>query len=177
MVICIGEDECCNVSHPYVEWVFDSTAFYHVTPRKELFTSYKAGNFGRVKMGNNSYANIVGIGDVCVETNTGYTLASKNVRHMPDMSLNLISTHILDKEGYVNYFGDGKWRLSNPNLHFSLVDTTFCLLSCLFACHAYHAYLLYTFSYALRIFSFHFLSTGFLSSPLHVHTWSKDAWS
>ena len=67
-------------------------------------------------MGNNSYANIVGIRDVCVETNTGYTLASKNVRHMLDMSLNLISTHILDKEGYVNYFGDGKWRLSRGSL-------------------------------------------------------------
>ena len=43
----------------------------------------------------------------------------------------------------------------NSNLHLSLVDTTFCLLSCLFAflliclcscfsaCHVYHAYLLY----------------------------------
>ena len=40
-----------------------STASYHVTPRKELFTSYKAGNFGRVKMGNDSYVNIMGIGD------------------------------------------------------------------------------------------------------------------
>ena len=43
----------------------------------------------------------------------------------------------------------------NSNLHLSLADTTFCLLSCLFAflliclhscfsaCHVYHAYLLY----------------------------------
>ena len=43
----------------------------------------------------------------------------------------------------------------NPNLHLSLTDTDFCLLSCLFAfllvcshpclyaCHVYHAYLLY----------------------------------
>ena len=57
-------------------------------------------------MGNNSYVNIVGIGDVCVETNTGYTLELKNVRHMPDMHLNMIFTHILVKEGYGNYFGD-----------------------------------------------------------------------
>ena len=45
----------------------------------------------------------------------------------------------------------------DPNLHLSLVDTTFCLLSCLFAlplvflhhcfyaCHAHHDYLLYAF--------------------------------
>ena len=68
------------LSHPYVEWVFDSAFSCHVTPRNELFTSYKAGNFGRVKMGNNSYADIVGIRDFCVETNIGYTLALKNVR-------------------------------------------------------------------------------------------------
>ena len=62
-------------------------------------------------MGNNNYADIVGIGDICVETNTGYTLELKNVRHVPDIRLNMISTHILDKEGYGNYFDDGKWRL------------------------------------------------------------------
>ena len=90
---------------------------------------------------------------------------------------------------------------SDPNLHLSLVDTTFYLLaflfafllvgllSCLFALslacsypcflarHVYYAYLLYTFSYALCISSFHCLSAVFLSLPLHVHTWSEDAWS
>ena len=63
---------------------------------------------------------------------------------------------------------------SDPNLHLSLVDTSFCLLYrffalflvCLlpffFACHAYHSYSFYAFSYALRTFSFHCLSTSFL---------------
>ena len=53
----------------------------------------------------------------------------------------------------------------NPNLHLSFTDTTFCLLSCLFAsslvyllscfftCHAYHAYLLYaSFICSLHLF-------------------------
>ena len=84
MVFSIGDDECHNVSHPYVEWVIDSAASCHVTPRKELFILYKAGDFGRVKMGNNSYADIVGIGDICVETNIGYTLELKNVQHVLD---------------------------------------------------------------------------------------------
>ena len=77
----------------------------------------------------------------------------------------------------------------DPNLHLSLVDTTFCsfsclfvfllvcLLSCFFACHAYHACSLYAFSYALCIFFFHCLSADFLSLPLHVHIWSEDVWS
>ena len=32
-------------------------------------------------------------------------------------------------------------------------------------------------SYALCIFSFNYLSVGFLSLPLHVRMWSEDAWS
>ena len=63
-------------------------------------------------MGNDSYAEIVGIGDIYVRVNTGYTLILKDVRHVPNIRLNLISTHVLDKEGYDNYFCDGKWRLS-----------------------------------------------------------------
>ena len=59
-------------------------------------------------MGNDSYANIVGICDICVRANTRYILILKDVRHVPDIHLNLISTHILNKEGYDNYFNDGK---------------------------------------------------------------------
>ena len=96
-VLAIGQDDCCIVSNPYVEWVIDSAASCHVTPRKELFNSYKANNFGRVKMGNDSYADIVEIGDICVKANTGYTLILKDIRHVPNIRLNLISTHVLDK--------------------------------------------------------------------------------
>ena len=98
--------------------MIDSAASCHVTPRKELFTLYKAGNFGRVKIGNDSYADIVGIGDICVRANIGCTLILKDVRHIPDIHLNLISTHVLDKEGYGNYFRDEKWWLSKGSLVF-----------------------------------------------------------
>uniref|UniRef100_A0A2N9EW40 Integrase catalytic domain-containing protein n=1 Tax=Fagus sylvatica TaxID=28930 RepID=A0A2N9EW40_FAGSY len=114
-----GEDECCHVADPYDEWVIDSAASYHVTPRREFFTSYKAGNLGRVKMGNKSYADIVRIGDICVETNTGYTLKLKDVRHIPDMRLNLISVSVLDKEGYESHLGNGKWKLFKGSLVFA----------------------------------------------------------
>ena len=85
-----------------------------------------------------------------------------------------------------------KLWIFNPNLHLSLAETTFCLLSCLFAfsfvclfaCFLVSllamSIMLICFmplSYAPCIFSFHYLSAGFLSLPLHVHTWSKDVWS
>ena len=84
------------------------------------------------------------------------------------------------------YFNTMKLWTFNPNLHLSLVDTAFCLLSCLFAfslvcllsCSllAMSIMLIYFMSpsYELCIFSFHCLSAGFLSLPLHVHTWSED---
>ena len=62
-------------------------------------------------MGNKSYADIMGIGDICVETNTGYTLKLKDVRHIPDMRLNLISVSVLDKECYESHLGNSKWKL------------------------------------------------------------------
>lgn len=49
---------------PFVEWVVDSTAFYHRAPKRELFTSYKVGNFDKVKMSNDSHTNIIEIGDI-----------------------------------------------------------------------------------------------------------------
>ena len=76
----------------------------------------------------------------------------------------------------------------DPNLHLSLADTTFCSFSYLFAfslvcllscytCHVYHAYLLYaSFICTTHIFCL-CLFAGFLSFPLHVYTWSEDAWS
>ena len=90
------------------------------------------------------------------------------------------------------YFNAMKLWTSDLNLHFSLVDTTFCLFACFlirlcislalspvtfYACHVYYVYPLYAFSYALCILSFPCLSVGFLSLPLHVHTWSEDVWS
>ena len=51
---------------------------------------------------------IVGMGDICLETNIGYSLVLKNVRYVLDIRVNLISTGKLDDEGYKNQFGDGK---------------------------------------------------------------------
>lgn len=50
--------------------------------------------------------------DVFLETNTGCKLFLKDVRHVPDIRLNLMSAGKLDDEGYKNQFGDGKWKLS-----------------------------------------------------------------
>lgn len=69
-----------------------------------------------MRMENDRVCRIVGIRDVCVETDVGCILLFKNVQHVPNMWLNLISTDALDDDGYHNHFGEGKWKLSKGSL-------------------------------------------------------------
>ncbi|RDX90435.1 hypothetical protein CR513_27697, partial [Mucuna pruriens] len=94
----------------------ESIATLHVTPRKEFFTSYTAGDFGVLKMGNDGVTKVIGVHDVCLQTNTGMQLWLKGVKHAPDVRFNLISMHMLDDGGYDNHFGHGKRKLTKGNL-------------------------------------------------------------
>ncbi|KAK6921437.1 hypothetical protein RJ641_011944 [Dillenia turbinata] len=82
----------------------------------ELFTTYKEGNFGVAKMGINTVSQIVGIGDIVNETRTGYSLTMRDVRHIPDMIMNLFSINVLDKKGYESQKKNGKWKLLKGTL-------------------------------------------------------------
>ena len=99
-----------------IEWGVDTPVSYHATLNRELFTIYKAEDFGCVKMGNTVSTNIVGIGDICIQTNVGYQLKLQDVRHVPNLSLNLMSGIALDKEGFQNYFGNGRWKLTKRTM-------------------------------------------------------------
>ena len=97
-----------HIDEQGVKWIVDITTSYHATLHLELFSNYRAGDFGTVKMRNSSYSKIVGMGDVCFETNMRCKMTSKDVRHVLDLHLNMMSGLILDKQGYENHFGKGK---------------------------------------------------------------------
>ena len=59
-------------------------------------------------MGNSDVSKIVSIGDIRLETSIGNKLVLEDVRHVPDIRLNLISTGRLDDEGFTNSFGESK---------------------------------------------------------------------
>lgn len=86
----------------------DTATTRHVTPYKEFFSSSIFVNFGVLKMGNNVESQVVGIENVYLETNNGAQLILKDVRHVPNIRLNLILVGKLDDEGYCNDFGGGK---------------------------------------------------------------------
>jgi hypothetical protein len=74
-----------------MSWVVDSGVSFHITSHKEYFTSYTSGVTGQVRMGNSGSSTIVGKGTICIETNTGCRLVLNDVRHVPDIRLNLLS--------------------------------------------------------------------------------------
>ena len=53
---------------------------------------YKVEDFGTVKMGNTNYLKILGIDEVCIKINVGCIVMLKDVRNVPNLRFNLIST-------------------------------------------------------------------------------------
>ena len=115
-LLVVSDDCVVNFMSHETNWVIDSGASFHVTSRVDFFTSYTEGDYGCVRMGNEGLSKIIGIGNICLETNLGCKLLLKDVRHVPNIRLNLISTGRLDDEGYNNHFGDGKWKLTKGSL-------------------------------------------------------------
>ena len=74
-----NQEDCCHVADEDVEWVVDSTASYHIVPKRKYFSTYKLGDFGFVKMENKSVTQIVEIGDICIQTSMGCILTLKYV--------------------------------------------------------------------------------------------------
>ena len=67
----------------------------HVTSNLELFTTYEASDFGILKMGNRGWSKISGMGDICIETDLGYHMTLKDVRHVSDLRVNILSASAL----------------------------------------------------------------------------------
>lgn len=112
----ISDHGLLNIACDDCTWVIDSGASYHITSHREYFLSYTSGDFGYVRMGNDGSSKIIGAGSVCLETSTGCRLVLRDVRHVPDIRLSLISAGLLDDQGYANKFCDGKWKLSKGSL-------------------------------------------------------------
>ncbi|URD81740.1 hypothetical protein MUK42_22233 [Musa troglodytarum] len=96
-----------------LEWIIDTGASYHATPRREFFTTYRSENFV-VKMGNHSTVDIISMGDIHIKTNLGCKLVLKDVRHVVDLRLNLISVGRLDDEDYDSRSHDIQHEMTIP---------------------------------------------------------------
>ena len=97
-------------------WVVDSGASFHATPDKKYFHDYVQGDFGQVRLGDDKPCKIVGMGKVLVKQQNGNQWLLKEVRHVPDLKKNLISTGQLGGEGCVTTFTDKAWKVTKGAL-------------------------------------------------------------
>ena len=77
-------------------WLLDSGCTYHMCPRREWFDTYKTVDGGSVRMGNDSVCQIIGIGNVRMMMHDGQERTLSNVRHVPDLTKNLLSLGALE---------------------------------------------------------------------------------
>ncbi|KAL0551899.1 hypothetical protein IC582_010991 [Cucumis melo] len=112
----LSDGDVVNLAIQQSSWVIDSGASVHATSKREFFASYTPGDFGSVRMGNDGSTNVVGIGDVHLKNRNGSRLILKNVKHIPDIRMNLISTGKLDDEGFCNTFDNGIWKLTKGSM-------------------------------------------------------------
>ena len=96
--------------------MIDSDASFHVTIDPDYLTFYVNSDYGHVRMKNERALKIVGIEDICLETSVGCKLSLKDIRHLLDICLDLISIGKLDDDGYTNQFGEGKWKFTKGSL-------------------------------------------------------------
>ena len=107
-MIIVCDDACVNLACQDSTWVVDTTASFHIIAHKDFFFSYTSDSFGWVRMGNEAKCEIVGMGDVELETSIRCKLVMKYVRHVPEMHFSLISVRKLDDEACHNHIGEGK---------------------------------------------------------------------
>uniref|UniRef100_A0A803P430 Retrovirus-related Pol polyprotein from transposon TNT 1-94-like beta-barrel domain-containing protein n=1 Tax=Cannabis sativa TaxID=3483 RepID=A0A803P430_CANSA len=79
--------------------IIDSSCSSNVCPNKNQFWDYRKIDGGTVRLGNNKYCVIVGIGSIKLQLSGGTHSELLQVRHVPEIKKNLISVAMLDKDG------------------------------------------------------------------------------
>jgi hypothetical protein len=103
------------------KWVLDTTYTFHISPKKDLFTTYELVNGGSVFIGNNFACKIVGVDTIRIRMHKGIARTLMNVRHIPDLEKNIISLGTLDFLRYKYSSVSGVIKVSKG----SLVDMYF----------------------------------------------------
>ncbi|KAG8473091.1 hypothetical protein CXB51_035032 [Gossypium anomalum] len=81
-------------------WILDSGCTFHMSPNRDWFTTYEIVSEGVILMGNNSSCKIAGVETIKVKMFYGVVRILSDVRHVPELKINLISLSTLDSKGY-----------------------------------------------------------------------------
>ncbi|CAM8964428.1 unnamed protein product [Rhodiola kirilowii] len=81
-------------------WILDSGASYHICPCREWFSTYEQIDGGNISIANSDVCKAVGIGSIRIRMYNGSFCTLNEVRHVPQMTKNLISLSLLDSKGF-----------------------------------------------------------------------------
>lgn len=100
------------------KWILDSGATNHMTPQRQVFSTYESIDGKKIFMGDNGCVEAIGIGNVVVQSEVdGHErkITMRNVLHVPKLHSNLLSVSKLVNEGCkVNFFTNGG-TIEGPN--------------------------------------------------------------
>lgn len=103
-----------NQTSHETSWVIDRCFHSYTLHDGILYVLY--GNFGYLKMINDGEGKVIGIGDICLETDSAFKLNLKDVKHVSVIRLNLIPAGKLEDDGYCNSFVKRQWKLTKGSL-------------------------------------------------------------
>jgi hypothetical protein len=105
-----------SIDNIFESWVLDSGASFHATPHRKHFIYYVQGDFGQVYLGDDAPCKIVRMGKVKIKQKNGNQWLLKEVRHVPDLTKNIISIGQLESEGCISIFTDKVWKVTKGSL-------------------------------------------------------------
>jgi hypothetical protein len=97
-------------------WVLYLGASFHATPHKKYFRDYVQRDFGQIYLGDGEPCKIVGMGKVQIKLRNGNQWLLKEVRHVPNLRRNIISTRQLVSEGCISTFTEKAWKVTKGSL-------------------------------------------------------------
>ena len=99
------------------EWVLDYGCSFHMSPNREWFQEFEAGELETVYMGNNNACKVQGIRSIVLSLDNGKSVKLTRVRYIPELKRNLISLGTLDELGCCYKAEDGCLNVyKNKNL-------------------------------------------------------------
>lgn len=93
------------------KWILDSGATNHMTPQRQVFSTYKAIESKTIFMGDNGCIEAIGVGSVVVQSEVDgheMKITMNNVLHVPKLHSNLLSvSKLVNERCKVNIFANG----------------------------------------------------------------------
>lgn len=95
--------------------VIDSGCTHYMTSRKDWFINFEEKVTSRILLGDFHTVETSGVGSIRLNTHGGTVKIMHNVRYVPNLIRNLMSTHTLDKLGFTHSRGNGKITFHKNN--------------------------------------------------------------